>query len=249
MQTAIVQIPAFSESPWTDRLDAITAQSPPDGWTVNYEAWVTPNCPSLDGCMTYQNAKNHPEVDAHVAPRGKLSTRNEAHAHAVQERGADVVVTWDADAPPLNEHALAALLMPYDDPEVVATNGNPVADGPVLGPVVNTFAAVDDRLRPQMHGQLSSFTADAWRYAGPFNTDGVDETKMTEVRPEEEFAFRRRLDEYGRVLDVDEAKVLNDTRRVEALTGKAFSRFTRKYPSEFHDDRRGKTFHPNDGDE
>lgn len=249
MRTAIVQIPAFSESPWTDRLDQITSQSAPAGWTAEFGAWVTPNAPTLDACGTYQNAKNHPDVTVHEAPTGKLSTRNRAHAHAVQERGADVVVTWDADAPPITEHALAAILMPFDDPEVVATNGNPVSPGPVIGKMVNALGAVEDRIRPQMHGQLSSFTADAWRHAGPFPAESVDETKMSEVRPAEEFGFRQRLEQYGKIVDVDEAKVLNDTRRVEARTGKAFSRFTRKYPSGFHDDRRGKTFHPNDGEE
>lgn len=246
MRTAIVQIPAFSESPWTDRLDQITAQSPPDGWTAEFEAWVTPNCPNLDGCMTYQNAKHHPNVDAHVAPEGKLSSRNEAHAHAVEARGADVVVTWDADAPPLNEYALAALLMPYDDVEVVATNGNPVAPGGVVGRITNAFAGIEDRLRPQMHGQLSSFTADAWERAGPFDTETINERAIEDVRAAEEFGFRRRLEEYGSVVDVPEAKVLNDTRRVKARTNKAFRRFTPKYPDGFHDDRRGVTFHPRD---
>lgn len=246
MKQVVVQIPAYREEPWADRLRTIAAQSPPEGWDAEFEAWVTLSPPRKCDCGTYQDATSVEGVETFEAPPGKLSTRNAAHAHAV-EQGADVIVTWDADAPPLSEGTLAALLAPFEQESVVATNGNPRAQGGVLSPLVNTAAAVEDRLRPQLHGQLSAIDAEAWERVGPFDTEGVAETRIEDVRAEEEFAFRQRLAQHGAVVDVDDAVVLNDTRRVEASVGNAFGRFTPKYPqTPFYDDRGSTTFNPRD---
>jgi hypothetical protein len=55
-------------------------------------------------------------------------------------------------------------------------------------------------------------TAEAWWAAGPFKTD-MDESDIGAVRREEEFAFRDRVSNVGRVVDVDAAEVFNDPRR------------------------------------
>jgi hypothetical protein len=223
MSNVRVQVPAFEEG-WRvhHTARAITEQRVPPGFTVDVETWVTPSPSDLATCDTYQAAAAVPAATAHTAPRGKLSARNAAHQQAVQE-GADVIVTWDADAPPLHDGVLGALLEPYDAPEVVATNGRPVARTAVGG-VVNLAARLEDTVRPHLHGQLSSFTAAAWEQAGPFDTD-VDETNIDEVRPEEEFSFYARLAEIGRVATAPAARVLNDTRRHGCTVDRAFGRF------------------------
>lgn len=213
-----VQVPAYSEGDIIeDTLAELTAQREPTWADVSYEAWVTPSCPNPESCRTWVRARDFDGVDAHLAPNGKLSTRNEAHGHAV-EGGADVLVTWDADAPPLHDDVLAELLAPLRSDGVVATNSAPTAPPTVVGVAVNVLGRVEDVARPHMHGQCSAFTAEAWQQAGPFDTD-LDETEVFEVRQEEEFGFYRRLAELGAIEHPDGAMVENHPRRAECLLG------------------------------
>lgn len=213
MPTAYVQVPAFHEGfAYGETLRAIRELDPPEGWTVEREVHVTPSCDNLDTCRTWVTARETDGWEPVKAPVGKLSTRNQAHDRAFG-RGADAVVTWDADAPPRSENPLKAILRPLERPEVVAANGTPVAPLSLAGVVQEAVSRLDDVARPHFHGQLSAITREGWQHAGPFDED-IDQFDPDAVRQEEEFDFYHRLQEVGEVVDVPEARVLNSDRRV-----------------------------------
>lgn len=218
-------------------LEAWADQPVPKDVELDREAWVTLHPPDKELCDTWQTAIAAAGFEAHEAPKGKLAARNKAHDHAFEEAEADVVVVADADAPPLRQDTLVNLLEPFTDEDVVATNSNPVSTG-MAGKVVNLFARFEDETRPQMHGQCSAITDWGWEEAGPFDTD-LDQTRIEEVRDEEEFRFRDRLKQWGTVEDVEEAVVENDTRRVACSVPRAMGRFTSKYPNSDYCQRHG----------
>lgn len=239
MPTAFVQVPAFNEGPaMIPVLEQIRDQEPPEGWDVEREVWVTLSPPDKELCDTWQSAVATRGFEVHEAPRGKLSARNAAHDHAVA-RDADVIVTWDADAPPIHDETLENLLQPFEQPGIAAVSGGVRAPKTGLGTLVNLAGGVDDRVRPHLHGQLSAFTAEAWEAAGPFDVD-VDEQLVDEVRAEEEFAFRERLAQAGEVVDARDAAVANDTRRWECRLDDAVRSVTRQKGNGYCD-RRGVT--------
>ena len=105
---------------------------------------------------------------------------------------------------------------PFDDPDVVAANGAPLAGRSPVGLLVDALGRLEDITLQHMHGRLSAFTADAWAAVGPFD-DSVDQTNVVAVRREEEFDFCRRLAGLGTVAYAPEAAAHNDVRRVECL--------------------------------
>lgn len=220
LKKAVVQVPAFQEADLDVVLDGIAGQTMPAAWEVDLEAWVTPD-PRYD---TLAQARAHQQFEAFEAPPGKLSARNAAHDHA-QEEGAEAIVTWDADSPPAHGSVLAAMLGPFgQDEDVVGVNGNPKMERSPLGYAVRGLSALEDRLMPHMNGQLSAFSSYAWDAAGPFDED-LDQREINEVRDEEEFAFRSRLEDVGDVVDATEAVVLEDDRRVRHHLWRAMDRF------------------------
>lgn len=233
---AIVQVPAFDEPADTlgDRLRRIREQAPPDGWDVAFEAWITPTGPSDP---TFEIARRA-GFETFEAPSGKLSTRNEAHSRAV-DAGADAIVTWDADAPPLRDDALVGLLEPLEDADVVAVNSVPGAtispEGglSLVGMFVDAGGWLEDAVRPHMHGQCSAFSADAWKVAGPFDTS-IDETAGKVVRGEEEIGFYHRLNQLGDVVREERAVIFNEPRR-------HFCRLVPQMAPDGYCDRRGTT--------
>lgn len=180
---------------------------------VSTEAWITPASqedPSFD--FARDNG-----FEPFTAGKGKLTARNQAHDHAVDD-GADIIVTLDADAPMVTTHSLASLVRPLRDGAAAFANSMPVSHPPPHGKVSAFGMAVDvggrleDAVFPHAHGQCSAFTARAWREAGPFDTD-LDQTDSVEVRQEEEFDFLRRVKGVGRATMPKGAKVYNDPRR------------------------------------
>lgn len=226
---AVVQIPMYHEPEPEVALEAISSQQPPPGWDVEFEAWVTPRTahPRDDG--TYLAAESVAGIETFEVPGGKLTARNRAHDHAVGN-GADVVVTWDADAPPLHDDALANLLEPYSDPDVVATVGEPVPPPSVIGTALALKKAVQRPFTQQIHGQLSSFRSGAWEAAGPFATD-LRENSLLAVWMEEEFKFGHRLRQQGRVEYVHAAEVRDDTRRWACRLSEPFAFSGREPPA------------------
>jgi hypothetical protein len=145
------------------------------------------------------------------APNGKLSARNDAHSHAASD-GADVIVTWDADAHAHHDGVLAALIEPFREPEVVAVRGEPASAPGPFGICENVMRRAMRATFDHLHGQLSAFTADAWRSAGPFDTD-LDQSAIQEVWAEEEVRFAQRLRAVGELRHAPQALVHNDSRR------------------------------------
>lgn len=214
MKRAVVQVPAFQEGPeMLGPLRAIREQEAPSGWRVSFQVWVTLSPPDRELCDTWQAAVESGGYDVYEAPPGKLSARNEAHDAAVAD-GYDAIVSWDADAKPLTENALASMLKALEEPGVVCANSRPRSgpSGGLFGSVVDAAARVEDTFAPHINGQAHAFTAEAWRQAGPFDTD-LDQTEIVDVRAEEEFSFRRRLSAVGRVVTPPDAVVENDMRR------------------------------------
>jgi len=215
MPTAVVQIPAYEEgrTVYETATELVETQDLPDGWDVDYEAWVTLSPPDRELCDTWQNAMAAENVDVFEAPQGKLSARNAAHNSAV-ERGYDAIVTWDADAPPLTKESLGWLIQPLGRDGVAATDSRPRSrtEESFADSTIDLLAAIEDRVFPHIHGQAHGMTAEAWRQAGPFNTD-LDQTSLADVRAEEEFKFRHRLSEVGEIVRPEAAIVYNDPRR------------------------------------
>lgn len=215
----IVQVPAFEEGEkLADTLRSITALETGDH-DVTVEAWVTPSInPSCGFCDTMAYAERVDGVTVFEAPEGKLSARNEAHAHAVQQ-GADVIVSWDADAPPLDDRALTSLIDTAARPRVAAANSIPVSAGQYepLGTAVEMLTSIEQATAAHINGQAHALTAGAWESAGPFTT--VDETDAHDVRAEEEFRFYHRLQRHGDILTAPHAHVRNDLRRTACLLG------------------------------
>lgn len=211
----VVQIPAFQEGPrLTDTAEMIVEQNTPGWIDVDVEAWVTLSPPDRSLCTTWQAAMDARDVDTFEAPIGKLSARNAAHDDAV-DRGYDVIVSWDADAPPLHGEVLHALLSPFEqDDRVVATNSRPVSAirPSVIDRLIDVTGAIDDRLRPHIHGQCAAFTTSAWEDVGPFD-ESVGQSNISSVRAVEEFDFYRKLSQLGRVEYRGSAVVYNDPRR------------------------------------
>lgn len=238
---AVVQVPAYREKNLSQTLDAIAEQAVPDGWDVAYEAWVTPSSPCC--CYTLTQAARHPVFDAYEAPVGKLSTRNTAHDHAL-EGGADAIISWDADAPPVTEDTLSRLLTRIEEPGVVAVEPAARSSAPtspanvVFGTLVDIGAWVEDAVRPHLNGQCHALSTEAWATAGPFDAS-FDQTDEFAVRQEEEIDFFHRVGEVGAVVTDRGAVVYNDLRRhICNLPGY-------KLVDDGYCNRRGvETFHP-----
>lgn len=225
MPSAVVQIPAYEEGRTVyETATEIAQQRVPDGWDVDYEAWVTLSPPDRDLCDTWQNAMAAENVDVFEAPQGKLSARNAAHDSAV-ERGYDVFFSWDADAPPLREDTMAAMLRAFEKtPRPVCVNSRPKSspDG-LLGQVVDFAAAVEDIATPHIHGQAHALTTEAWEAIGPFD-ESIDQTDLPAVRAEEEFGFWRKLRSMGKIFEPPGAVVYNNPRRIACKVPFATSR-------------------------
>lgn len=214
---AEVQVFAFDEPDLKRTLEAYANCTTPAGWSVTYKACVTPrsaiaSAPAALHEVVHRQvdiARNHDVFELVETPPGKLASRNHAHSLAA-DAGVDVLVVGDADAPPLTMDYLDQLLAPFAD-DVVATNARPVAPWTPIGAATNLMGWAHDVAVPHMNGQGHALRATAWEAAGPFVVD--DQTDNPEVRLEEEFALRRRLDELGNVVDVADARVHNDTRR------------------------------------
>jgi hypothetical protein len=238
MMDVRVQMFAFREPEIAATMDAVSAQETPSWADVTYEAWITPSR-SDGGCGTLRAAESHPTFEAHEAPAGKLSSRNAAHDHALNS-GADSVVAWDADAPPLSEKTLERLIDPLVVESVLATNSRPVSTG-LVGAAVNLGGVVEDAVRPHLHGQCHALTAEAWDHIGPF--PDVDETNIDSVREVEEFHPYRELSETGHVIQTA-ARVRNDTRRHRCHIEDTWSPFGRPSPDPWCDRRGVETFNP-----
>lgn len=241
-----VQVPAFEEGDdMIPTLRSIQDQQTPEWMNITPEVWVTLSPPDKELCTTWQAALEAGGFDVYEAPSGKLSARNAAHDHAVAD-GADVIVTWDADAPALSDDTLFHLAKHFDDPGVSAVRGEPVSPLTPIGMLENVGRKLRRSVTGHIHGQLSAFSADGWRHAGPFDTS-IDETNIDQVWAEEEVDFARRLREAGEMVHESEAIVHNDSRRTQCRISRAFERTGREPMGEWCQNRGESSFAPRDG--
>lgn len=218
MRDVVIQVPAFREPNIDTTLDSLLTQARASPHRVHVEAWITPS----DDNATWHRARDVDGVTVQWTPPGKLSARNRAHDAALFG-DARVIVQADADVDP-RPGALDALLAPLQDDarDVVATNGYPRKPRSVTGAIVGLAARLEDSVRPHLHGQFSAFTTAAWKRAGPFD-DTIDQRSIKQVRREEEFRFRERLEAIGQVAEPDGAVVVDDLRRHRCSIGDAFA--------------------------
>lgn len=224
-RSVTLQVFAHEEGPsMFPTLAQLARQRVPGSATVTREVWVTLSPPDRQLCDTWQTAMAAQGWQVYEAPDGKLSSRNKGHEHAV-EQGADVIACVDADAPPISDSSLAELVRPFRDPSVAGVNGKPVASTTPVGLLTNALGWAHDVIQPHFNGQCHAFTSQAWKQAGPFRVGQIDETVSTQVRREEEFQFRRRVESVGRVVDRASARFHNDTRRSECSIRQLRSKF------------------------
>lgn len=205
---AVVQLFAYDEPDViAETLDRYAATPAPDNWTLDYQAWVTPT-PTRE---TLRHAESHPTFRAMRAPQGKLTTRNKAHDWAFTHNY-DVVITADADEPPLRDDYFTELLAPFSRPPVQAVTAWPKNTN-ALAPLLDVARKFDEANKP-IRANCSALSQQAWSHAGPFRTNAVDETDIDSVRAEEEFGFRRRIEEIGEVVEQHSAQVEANNRRM-----------------------------------
>lgn len=212
MLTATLQVPVYAEDHRLLRrtFSKLQEQYVPDDVIMEYEAWVTPSG-RVDPALA---AAEEAGFEVHRAPEGKLATRNEAHTSA----NGDVILSIDADAPPMKPYVVSSMIDALRDPEVVAANSTPRSrtrpdgGGSLFGLGVDVVGAAEDIVWPHMHGQAQAFTAGAWDRAGPFDAS-MDGQPISAVRGEEERRFYRRLRTLGHIETPVEAVVYNDPRR------------------------------------
>jgi len=205
---ALVQLFAYDEPDViTPTMNRYAKTPAPDNWAIEYQAWVTPT----KGHRTLRQAENHPAFQAVEAPPGKLTTRNKAHNRAFN-RNYDVVITADADEPPLRDDYFTELLAPFQQANVHAVTAWPKNTG-LTAPLTSLARRLDETRRP-IRANCSALAEHAWHHAGPFRTVDVDESNIESVRAEEEFDFRRRIEETGDVVEQHSAQVKANNRRM-----------------------------------
>jgi len=232
-----LQLVAFKEPGLSATMDAWAAQPTPEDVSVSYEAWITPDGPKA-ACGTWQQATEDATFTAFEAPQYKLRARNAAHDSAA-ERGFDAFLVCDADAPPVTDDALSALLGRLREPGVGAAVSRPVSPPTPFG-LLSNVGVVAKEVIGGVHGQTHALTTRAWQAAGPF-ADDVDHTDLRSVWAEEEYRFGHRLRQAARVEYVRDARVYNDTRRSQCRLRRGLHR----PGGEFCDRQVGaETFHP-----
>lgn len=245
MPHACVQIFSYDEPTLDHTLDAYADCTIPQGWELSYWACVTPrNGVTHESIRQHrvEIAREHDVFEYVRTPKGKLASRNYAHDMAVAS-GADVIVSGDGDGPPMYDGYLERLLAPFDRRGVVATNGRAKSNTPGLAPIVNTAIIVEDNVRPSLMGRGSAFTAGGWQRAGPFDERAEADKNVRAVRAEEEFAFRRRLEQHGEVVQT-RAKVLRDDRRIKCRLYERPLSYLGREPSAFCDRVGTESFQP-----
>lgn len=240
-----LQVPSYEEGEdMVPTLDSILDQQVPEYVeNLSLEVWVTLSPPDRDLCTTWQTALRQAGFEPFEAPSGKLSARNAAHNSAV-ERGYDIILTWDADAPAYHDEVLKAMLDPFESGDADAVRGHPVSAWHLFGALENVARRATRAVHGHMHGQLSGFTAEMWECAGEFD-ESIDQTNIGEVWPEEEFDFANRLRECGRLVHATDAKVFNDSRRMRCRFERAFA-FSGREVNPWCSDRGVETFEPRD---
>ena len=196
--------------------------------TLNEENFIYDTLESLTKQRLYQKNRNKIElvlVDSYsddntveiakpyvdrvlLVSRGRLTARREA----IEQTDTDIIVGVDSgDLYPPN--FLHLLLRWFEYPEVVAVTGSelPVATAPIFIKVAQLWSNV---LWSRLQGRGMAMRRDAF-----FEVDGwdesIDQTSVTILQQEEEFALYDKLSKIGKVIKDYNAVVYGSSRRFE----------------------------------
>ena len=143
-----------------------------------------------------------------LVSRGRLTARREA----IEQTDADIIVGVDAgDYYPPN--FLHFLLRWFEDPEVVAVTGSelPVATAPIFIKATQLWSNV---LWFRLQGRGMAMRRDAFFGCGGWD-ESIDQTSVTVLQQEEEFALYNKLSRIGKVIKEYNAVVYGSSRRFE----------------------------------
>jgi glycosyltransferase involved in cell wall biosynthesis len=207
-------IPTYNEEAYIERcLKSILAQNIVVEYPDYFEIIVVD---SYSSDKTIEIAKRYANRIIY-APRGKLTARD----LAIKNSNGEIIVSVDADVfAPVNW--LNLLLRHFRCPRDGCRWSNVVA---VSGPTIGEYAALDSislwrfllygngafQLK-RLYGRNSAFRREAYFLAGGFDLD-VDQFDLNSIINEEEFAFARRLSEFGRYVFDLQASVFTQTNR------------------------------------
>ena len=143
-----------------------------------------------------------------LVSRGRLTARREA----IEQTGADIIVGVDSgDIYPPN--FLHFLLRWFEDPEVVAVTGSelPIASASIFIKAAQLWSNV---LWFRLQGRGMAMRTDAFFECGGWD-ESIDQTSVTVLQQEEEFALYIKLSKIGKVIKDYNAVVYGSSRRFE----------------------------------
>jgi len=146
-----------------------------------------------------------------LVSRGRLTARREA----IEQTEADIIVGVDA-GDYYSPNFLHLLLRWFEDPEVVAVTGSelPVATAPLYIKVAQLWSNV---LWFRLQGRGMAMRRDAFFKCGGWD-ESIDQTSVTVLQQEEEFALYIKLSKIGKVISDHSAAVYGSSRRFECTT-------------------------------
>ena len=143
-----------------------------------------------------------------LVSRGRLTARREA----IEQTDADIIVGVDSGDyyPPM---FLNYLLRWFEDPEVVAVTGSelPVETASVLIKAAQLWSNV---LWSRLQGRGMAMRRDVFFECGGWD-ESIDQTSVTVLQQEEEFALYNKLSRIGKVIKDYSAVVYGSSRRFE----------------------------------
>ncbi len=145
-----------------------------------------------------------------LVPKGKLSAR---HNGIVRDEEADIILATDADCI-YPKHWLSNMVKPFEDYSIVGVYGHRLSkEDPFWKPLRAYWTAVSHGVWKQFLGCNSGFRRWAYFEAGGFDLS-VDEFDRMEIWQEEEWDFRKRLEEVGKVEHVTNSGILTSDRHM-----------------------------------
>jgi len=163
---------------------------------------------------TPEIARESPVVDKvyRYSKEGVLNARD----FGFRKANGDIIVSWEVDSI-FKKNYLRYLLSPFRDEDVVMTYGLGGSNG-LMG-----FARPIHQLLMHLFGNYAyggNRAMRKWAYikAGGYDLE-VDQTDFWSTMREEEFRFPTRMNKYGKVVFVPEAKSIHSTRRMKNLFG------------------------------
>lgn len=140
-----------------------------------------------------------------LAPKGLLTART----LAIERSNGDIVMAVNADSYYAPNFA-NILLRHFNDKNVVGVSGTRIHQG-LTGPLTVLFYTLHPK--PIMLGSNSAFLKSTFYKIGGWNLN-IDQSKTSELQPEEEERFAKRLAQIGKVVFEPKAPAFTSSRRL-----------------------------------